>query len=248
MYKVLAADDEYFIREGLKHLIEWNKLGFELVGICADGKELLEQVQIVKPDLLIIDIKMPNITGLEVAKYIYENKKDIEVILLSAFTEFTYAKQAIEYRVRKYIVKSMLLEELPKELLEVKEFLDIKNKDLIENKENLEEDEMIFKIKKFISENYANNISLGDIAKFVYSSDSYISRIFKQKTGENLFDYINFYRIEKAKEYIEKNKNKIYEISSLVGFCDTSYFSRVFKRYVGVSPKEYEKKIRLENE
>lgn len=242
MYKVLIADDEPFVREGLKELIDWDALGFTLCGAYKDGEELLENVQSKEPDVLILDIKMPNMDGLEVARIVRERYDDIVVILLSAYSDFTYAKQAIEYQVRKYVVKSNLLEELPKALEDVKVLLDKKNEEVQQEvADEAGDSELIAKTKGYVKENLDRNMSLEEIAGAVFTNRSYLSRVFKKQTGENLFDYITKRRIEKAKEYIRQGNKKIYEIAAMVGMEDTAYFSKVFKKYVGMSPKEYEK-------
>ncbi|WP_321004294.1 helix-turn-helix domain-containing protein [Eisenbergiella porci] len=95
-----------------------------------------------------------------------------------------------------------------------------------------------------IEENYCSRLTLDDIAEQVHLNKSYLSRLYKQKTGENLFDAINRLRIAKAREYIQAQSHMIYEVAGMVGFDDNAYFSRVFKKYTGMSPKEYEKRVK----
>ena len=87
---------------------------------------------------------------------------------------------------------------------------------------------------------YTERLTLADIAEAVHVSSSYLSRFYKLKAGENLFDTINSLRVEKAKELLLRGDKKIYEIAALTGFEDTAYFSKVFKKYAGCPPKEYE--------
>lgn len=94
-------------------------------------------------------------------------------------------------------------------------------------------------IKKYISENYSKNITLTDVGEVLYSSPYYISRIFKQETGMNLIDYINEVRITQAKELLKDPHYKVYEVAEMVGVPDSHYFSRLFKKMTGLSPKEY---------
>ena len=99
-------------------------------------------------------------------------------------------------------------------------------------------------IEKYIEENLDKKLSLTDIADSIHMNKSYISRMFKEKAGENLFDYINKRKIEKAKQLIKNNELRMYEIALNVGMEDTAYFSRVFKKYEGISPSEYQKELR----
>lgn len=98
---------------------------------------------------------------------------------------------------------------------------------------------LVSECEKFIEENYANGITVTDIAKHVGTSISYLSRIFKKATGENIINTLNKKRIEKAKEYLKDKDMKIYEIADALGFENATYFSYFFKKYTGLSPKDY---------
>ena len=247
MLKVVIADDEPFVREGLKSLIDWEKIGVRLVGDFENGKDLIDNLPVLLPDIVITDIQMPSISGLQIAKYISENYKNIIVILLTAYSKFQYAKEAIEYGVKHYVVKNDLLDELPlilekivSENAESENQSDLKNDDAnIENCAYVIQD-----IEKYIEENLDKKLSLTDISESIHMNKSYISRMFKEKAGENLFDYINKRKIEKAKQLIKNNELRMYEIALNVGMEDTAYFSRVFKKYEGISPSEYQKELR----
>ncbi|MCI6430133.1 MAG: response regulator [Oliverpabstia sp.] len=507
MWKVLLADDEPFVREGLKELIPWEELGYSLEGCYKNGKEILESIPQICPDLVILDIQMPVMDGLEAAKLISEKWPQITVILLTAYSEFQYAKQAIDYRVSSYVMKRNVLEDLPGVLLKMKqqleqthgnkkeksrmmslllhesEYIDplsessegmyswfeehfkrfrmlvvqgcrgekesgepmkeqmqekintafagweiqvlvvsvmeyvilvavepeeeeeLKSRchsllssggegtlllavsriyqgidkvsrayreilnylsthflDWNESEPNLiftdresaagdeeisliinqmiiamesgdeskageetnrfsncirkysdvrirsacmmllaecrrvcrefgwkdeeilhvtheegdtrifrstsisdlvgwlrscvltvaektgsekeNEDDLISRTKAFVEKNYARKLTLDDVAGAVYVNKSYLSRVYKQKTGENLFDTINRRKMQEAKRQIAEGKKKIWEIAELVGVEDTAYFSKMFKRYTGLSPKEYERSLR----
>lgn len=241
MWKVIIADDEPIVREGLQVLIDWKDLGYDLIEVCSDGAEVLEAIEKNCPDILILDIQMPVMTGLEVAKYIYEKYPEIYIILLTAHAEFKYAKEAIEYQVKKYIVKTNLIDDLSLVLKEL-------NKSLEEEKgeRKIKDRDILSDVLDYIDNNYMHKLSLEGIAGKVYVNKFYLSRLFKEKRGENLFDYINKKRIEKSKYYIQKGNKKIYEIADMVGLYDTAYFSKLFKKYTGYSPKEYARRMESE--
>jgi hypothetical protein len=247
MLKVVIADDEPFVREGLKSLIDWEKIGVKLVGDFENGKDLIGSLPVLLPDIVITDIQMPSISGLQIAKYISENYKNVIVILLTAYSKFQYAKEAIEYGVKHYVVKNDLLDELPLILAKiVSENTESENQsDLNNDDANIENCAYVIQdIEKYIEENLDKKLSLTDIAESIHMNKSYISRMFKEKAGENLFDYINKRKIEKAKHLIKNNELRMYEIALNVGMEDTAYFSRVFKKYEGISPSEYQKELR----
>ena len=123
MWKVIVADDEPFIREALKEMIPWDELGCHLAEALKNGKEVVNAVEKYKPDIVILDIQMPLMTGMEAAQWIHENYPDIVVVLLTAYEDFKYAQQAIVFQVKRYVIKSNLFEDLPKALEEISEEL-----------------------------------------------------------------------------------------------------------------------------
>lgn len=242
MWKVMAADDEAYMREALEKLISWNGMGCELRSVSSNGKELVERMEIEHPDIVITDVKMPVMDGLEVCKYVYETCPEAQVIILSAYSDFEYAKAAIHYSVCEYVLKISVLEELPGAVGKAIRNLEKNRRECLHSGRDAGEpdtEDLYNRMVRFIGENYRNKISLDDMAEKLHANRSYLSRLYKSRSGVNLFDDILRMRIEKAKEYMESTERKIYEISEAVGFDDTGYFSRVFKKYTGMSPREY---------
>lgn len=112
MYKVLLVDDEELIREAISENIKWEKHGFEFVGACENGKEAIKKIEQEVPDLLITDICMPYMDGMELTKYVYERYPLMKVIIISGYDEFEYAKTAVKYKVLEYILKPITAYEL----------------------------------------------------------------------------------------------------------------------------------------
>lgn len=122
MIKVMIVDDEPFIRQGLRILIDWEKYGYSICAEAANGKEAAEKLRAEEYDLVITDIKMPNMNGIELIEYTWLNiSKQVRFILLSGFYEFEYAKKAIKYGAVDYILKPVQKEELIKILINSKE-------------------------------------------------------------------------------------------------------------------------------
>ena len=113
MWKVMVADDETYMLEAMEKLIDWKKLDCRLVYKAQNGQELLEYMKIDVPDIIITDIKMPLVSGIEVAQYVYDHMLPTKVIILSAYADFEYAQEAIQYDVCGYIVKTSVIEMLP---------------------------------------------------------------------------------------------------------------------------------------
>lgn len=245
MWKVMIADDELYMLEAMEKLIDWKKMNCSLVFKARNGQELIEQIKLQTPDIIITDIVMPLVNGIDIAKYVYEHNLSTKVIILSAYSEFEYAQEAIQYDVCGYIIKTAVLETLPLTISKAISKLSSVKKPS-ETIEFIQSDDILEKLQKYIAEHYTERLTLTKISKHVHANGSYLSRLYKQKTGQNLFDTINKLKLEKAKEHILQGQ-KIYEAAHFVGFDDVSYFSRVFKKYEGCTPKEYEKKIHRTN-
>ena len=124
IFSIILADDEQQILYGMKKGIEWERLGFKVAGVAQNGKEALELMEEVHPDLVISDIKMPFMDGLELAKHIHEDYMNTKVILFSGWDDFEYARLAISYGVSEYIMKPIDYEEMQKLLIKMHEELD----------------------------------------------------------------------------------------------------------------------------
>ena len=127
MLKVLIVDDESIIREGLKTIINWSEYGFEICDTASNGREGLQKVQEHRPDLAIVDIKMPVMDGIKMAEQLREQKDQCRVIILTAYSDFTYAQKFIELGAVSYILKPVEQEDLVKVLEKVKMQIEIEN-------------------------------------------------------------------------------------------------------------------------
>ncbi|MBW7457206.1 response regulator, partial [Paenibacillus sepulcri] len=112
MYKVILVDDEAVVRHGLKHTIDWARHGFELIGDYPNGREAWEAVEEHKPDLIISDICMPFMDGLELAGAVASTYPYIKMIILTGFDEFQYAQQAIRLKVSDFVLKPITAQEI----------------------------------------------------------------------------------------------------------------------------------------
>lgn len=137
MYKLMLADDEAVIRRNIQRLIEWGEYGFEMIACCENGHELLEEVEKEVPDLIITDISMPYIDGIEVARQVSNQYPWVKIIFLTGHNEFEYAKEAIDLHVQKYILKPVTASDMQEMLKEMKTCLDeeMKNKSLMSDLE-----------------------------------------------------------------------------------------------------------------
>lgn len=127
MYKLIFADDEKLVLSKIARMVDWESTGFSLAGCCSNGYEVMEMIENELPDLVVLDINMPFITGLEAARQIRHSYPRIRLVFLTGYTEFEYAKQAVELNALKYIVKPVGAQELREVLCEARAALDEEN-------------------------------------------------------------------------------------------------------------------------
>lgn len=238
MWKIAVADDESYIREALSSMISWASMDCFVSVVCANGEELVEEIKKAPPNIVIVDINMPLMDGLEVSRFIYENYPKIQVIILSAYSDFEYARKVISYNVCEYVRKISILEELPKAVK--KAVANLEEYEVGIDVERPESNDLLSKMERYIEEHFKKKISLETMADELHANKSYLSRLYKEKQGINISDAILQKKVEAAKDYLRKTDLKIYEVSEKIGFDDTGYFSKVFKKYTGQSPKEYQ--------
>ena len=116
MLKVFLVEDEFVVREGIKNNVDWESHGYEFCGEASDGELAFSMIQKVKPDIVITDIKMPFMDGLTLSKLIKKELPATEIIILTGFEEFEYAKEVIKIGVAQYLSKPINGDELLKEV------------------------------------------------------------------------------------------------------------------------------------
>lgn len=257
MYKIVIVEDEELIRKGLQYTFNWLDYDCVVVGDAKNGKEGIEAIMDLNPDIVITDIKMPILDGLEMLSK-FKND-DFETIVITGYAEFDYAKKAIKENVSDFILKPIDHNELAKALEKIVK--KIKNKNMLNTISksvgsfsdiSILDSEMYFKntnyetwfipkVLKYIEKNFSKKISVNDIADELEISSTYLNRKFKKETNYTFNSFLNKYRIQKSLEYIREEKLLIYEIANEVGFTEYKYFSRVFKKYLNHSPSDFMK-------
>lgn len=129
MYQVLVVDDESMIRQSISTRIPWNNMGYSLVGACENGRQAIEKLDEMKIDVVLTDISMPHVDGLELASYIHKHYPRTKTIIISCYDEFEFAKRALQYQVFSYIIKPITARELIETLNHVKNVLDTEHRE-----------------------------------------------------------------------------------------------------------------------
>lgn len=244
MYKLLVVDDEHDTRDTLCNCFPWDSIGFTIVGQLGNGMEALQYLEKQHADVLLCDIKMPEMSGLELCRELAKRKIPVHIIILSAYRNFEYARQAMQYGVRDYMVKPAKYNDIVQVFSEVKKQLDetvsISNaKNSAQAGQGSESDDpIIATIMKFVKEHY-RTATLQTVSDLVAMNASYVSAYFKKKTGVNFSDYLQKVKMEKAAELLKTNHRKAYEVSEMVGYVNAKNFIRSFKQYYGKTPGQY---------
>ena len=249
MLKVLIVEDEDFERRALRFLVNrYFSDKLEVVGEASNGKESIDKASILKPDIVLMDINMPIMDGLQAGAKIKEENKETVIIILTAYNYFEYAKRGIKIGVSDYLLKPFSDEEFFNSISEIAEKIEKRicanvtdEEQTIEASgyENSNNIEIIETAKKYIQMNYMKEISLEEIANYVAISSYYLSSIFSKSEGMTYKDYLIKLRMERAKQLLKEGKKAIKEISIEVGYTDQNYFSKAFKKYYNKSPKEF---------
>jgi two-component system response regulator YesN len=250
MYKLLVVDDEPIIRKGIIKLINYEELAVGSIFEASDGRSALEIVKREKPDIILADINMPVMDGLEFASKAKEVNRDSKIAMITGYNYFDYAVAALKAGVDDYVVKPVSKDDI-KQLL-VKLIHDIKiqrsNSMLRESvekitgikKETGTDSEYRQDIIKIINKRYSDSsFSLKALADEIALSPGYLSAHFKEVFGITFHDYLISERLERAKILVLSSGMKNYEIADQVGFEDPNYFSTAFKKRFGMSPSKY---------
>lgn len=238
---VLIVEDEPRARRGLKNIIQNVAKKSEIIGEVGNGKIALEMILAYAPEVVITDIRMPQMDGLSLLKAVRARGLNTKFVIISAYEEFDYAKQAISLGVVDYLVKPVMPDDVRK--------LFVKLETCHESNWTMEGGKMcdeypdahplVKRALRIIEESYSTKLSQTDIANTLGITAEYFSYIFAKNIGQNFSKFIKTYRIKKAIEILEKDKTKKNEIADMTGFSDSKYFSKCFKEETGENVSEY---------
>lgn len=243
MLKVLIVEDEEMIRKGIVLTVDWASLGCVVVGEAANGAEGLEAVRRLEPTLIITDVKMPQMDGLEMIRRLRGSGCNAYVIVLTAYDDFPYVQGALRLGAVDYILKPFHDGELEKAITQLQERVEPGTPDslTVEAFRKGDKSKYVKEAIEYIRRHYNEpDISIGTVARDLNISEGYLSHTFKKETGSTILNYLTRYRIHKAMELLKDCRIKVYEVAEQVGYRDIAYFSTTFKKITGMSPSEYQ--------
>ncbi|MER0122295.1 response regulator [Streptococcus sp. ZJ93] len=240
MYKLMIVEDEYLVRQGISSLLDFEKLGMEVLAEAENGVEAWELFQKKQADVLLTDINMPQMNGIRLAQLVKEHYPETHIVFLTGYDDFDYALSAVKLGADDYLLKPFSKADVEEMLVKVKIKLDKEEKrqqisDLVEQSETSS-------LAQLIQERLADqDLSLKSLAQDLGFSPSHLSVVLKKELGLPFQDYLIQERMKKAKLLLLTTDLKIYEIAEQVGFEDMNYFSQRFKQVVGVTPRQFKK-------
>lgn len=271
MISFLIVDDE----KNVRYLTRMALVNAGVKDVCIyeanNGTDCLDKFREYDPEVVITDIVMPDMNGIELLEEIKKLSSHTVVIMLSAYEEFRYAKEAIRLGAFDYLLKPVNNVEIKNVLESVMSYYDhmarddnqlselksaiqrYKNKirkykeqivDLPSEEENEFEDILDGTII-WIKSHYNMNITLREMARKSYMCETYFSEQFKLRTGKNFNEYLNELRIDKASELLKRPGLKVSEVGELVGYNNSSYFIKVFRKKTGMTPSDFRNKMRI---
>ena len=238
MFNVLIVDDDKLIIEDIVSLIRWESVFCFPPDRAKDGREALKMMREKEYDIVITDISMPEINGVELIRKAKQEGRKSEFIIISNFDDFNYVKEAMKLGALEYLLKYQINEDnLKEEILEAIRVIRTRR-----NYESTSSYRMeIQKAVDYMRTNYDRDIHLETLSEVCELSPAYLSKIFKEETGSNYIDFLKKIRIDEAKKLLEETTLRANEIALSVGISDYRYFSRVFKEETGMTCKEYRK-------
>lgn len=243
MMKVVVVEDEALVRRGIVLTVDWAGVDCAVVGEAADGMEGLEVIRESQPDLIVTDIKMPRLDGLEMVRQLREEGNRAHVIILTAYSDFSYAQAALKLGAVDFLLKPFQDGELEEAVTRLKSRVgpsgpQAPGLELPEEGKS----KYVMEALRYIAGHYNDpDISVSSVARDLGISEGHLSHVFKKETSRTLGSYLTDYRIHMAMELLRDCRNKVYEVAEQVGYRDITYFSSTFKRLVGLSPSEYQK-------
>lgn len=250
--KILIVDDEPRTLNGLKRTLEkWSEGQFTI--ICFDNAhEAIDHLQKEPVHLLITDIRMPEMTGLKLLDALKQQNRLPMVIVISAYSEFEYAQEALRLGVTNYLVKPVgkakLIEAVEEALVKQEDRMKSEviakmvDDQLIKVNRNDSYFRSIRKAMEYIDTYYYADLSLKKVAEHVHLNPSYLSTLFKDELKLSFVEYLTRFRIQRAKQLLLTTDLNVTEIAEKVGYATPKYFNKVFKEQEKVTPSGFRKK------
>ncbi len=241
MIRLCVVEDEIRIREGLKMILQQSFPDCMEVLVAENGERCLDILMEKDVRIIITDICMPDLDGLRLMELVCEENPDVQFIILSGYDNFDYCKHAMQFGALDYLLKPIDEAELLGAVRKAVSRLDDRLQE--EPADNdVRHSRVVMNILEYIKRYYNTSLSLDVLAEKFHYNSRYLSQIIKKETGVNFVDYLNQVRIQRAKQFLKHDDNRVVDISFKVGYNDPKYFAKIFKSSEGVTPSEYRRR------
>ncbi|MGN1002140.1 MAG: helix-turn-helix domain-containing protein [Oscillospiraceae bacterium] len=244
--RVLLVDDEIMIREGFKRLFDWEAHDCQVVGEAADGLEAMTQIDTLCPDIVIMDINIPIMSGLKVIQLSRIKHPQTAYVIVSGYDDFSYCRQALRLQITDYILKPVNYEEFGACIDNLKISL-FEQRVAAEEEPQAQEERTITGITRYLQEHLAEEVSLSVLAEEFHLNPQYISQLFKSEIGVGFLAYLTNIRMERAKKLLLSTSLSVAEVAEQAGYGDYRVFTKVFKKAEGITPSQYRRDFLEEN-
>lgn len=242
MYNVLICDDDTAVIELLVKRIDWKAYNMQIAGVASNGVIGLDIFEKKKIDIVLADIKMPVLNGLDMAAKMREKDKHIKIIFLTSSDDVKHAIKALTIKAEGYILKPFTLNDITNILRNTKSILDSDGQQSTaeEADGDREREAMLVEvINKYIDEHIGEKITVNSISEHIGYSPNHTGQIYKMHTGKFINERIVEVKMKLAVQMLDVPVNSVPEIAERLGYNDYTYFLRQFKQYYGITPKAY---------
>lgn len=243
MREILIADDEIHICSGIRELLKQTDDKYCLVAEANTGTEAVEKFRKFCPDIVILDVRMPGLTGLEAFEKMKAVSQHVQGIFISAHSDLPYLKGAIRNEAVDYLFKPIDPREIMNALDRADERLRRLGIDEAEPMETVSRDALaqrtVDEIKHFIRSNFTKPLTVQQIAAAAHLSAAYVCTLYKRVTGTTILQYLTEIRMDAACHLLKETDLALPVIAQKVGYQDFRYFKQLFQKSLGVSPQEF---------
>ena len=260
MIRLLIADDEKLEREALAELVQRRFERDVVLEVAENGRKAADTAVLWGADLILMDIEMPGMSGLDAARAVLAQRPSCRVIFVTAYSLFQYAHEAVHLGACDYLLKPVDPDELEASVRRAIRQIETERKleelaaaqpqqeqteteeeaeDAPEEGENSQTALVMAHVRRYLEDNYMFDLSLDSVGEILHISPAYLSAQFKKYQKMNFLDCLTELRINAAKELLVDPFRSSAEVASMVGYEDASYFARAFKKRTGMTPTQY---------
>ena len=260
MIRLLIADDEKLEREALAELVQRRFEREAVLEMAENGRKAADTAVLWGADLILMDIEMPGMSGLDAARAVLAQRPSCRVIFVTAYSLFQYAHEAVHLGACDYLLKPVDPDELEASVRRAMRQIETERKleelaaarpqpeqteteeeteDAPEESENSQTALVMAHVRRYLEDNYMFDLSLDSVGEILHISPAYLSAQFKKYQKMNFLDCLTELRINAAKELLADPFRSSAEVASMVGYEDASYFARAFKKRTGMTPTQY---------